>query len=160
TIGGAINLVTRRASGPNATSASLSYGSFGTRKADLFRGASGPIWSYTAFVSYLGSEGDFEFRNANRTPQNPADHFTPPRKNNFFDQIDAHGSVEGRGLHLAASAFWKDQGVPGTDHAGVVAAWLETLRTSLDARYERGVLRASAWALLERRHFADPAAAE
>jgi outer membrane cobalamin receptor len=159
-IGGAINLITRRAPGQAATSASLSYGSFGTRKVDLFRGARGKDWSYTAFVSYLGSDGDFDFRNANGTSQNPADDFTDVRKNNYFDQIDAHASVEGRGLHIAASAFWKDQGVPGTDHSDVVAARLATLRTSLDARYERGAGRVGAWTVVERRHFADPIASE
>ena len=159
-IGGAINLITRRAPGQATTSAALSYGSFGSRKVDLFRGGRGKSWSYTAFVSYLGSDGDFDFRNANGTPQNPADDFTATRKNNNFDQIDAHASVEGHGLHLAASAFWKDQGVPGTDHSNVVAAQLSTLRTSLDARWERGAGKVSAWTVAERRHFADPIAAE
>ena len=159
-IGGAINLITRRAPGQSTTSAALSYGSFGSRKVDLFRGARGRTWSYTAFVSYLGSDGDFDFRNANGTPQNPADDFTDTRRNNNFDQLDAHASLEGRGLHLAASAFWKDQGVPGTDHSNVVAAQLSTLRSSLDARYERGAGRVGAWTVVERRHFADPIAAE
>src|SRR5262249_49792748 len=43
-IGGAINLVTRRATSQSATAASLSYGSFGTRKVDLFRGARARSW--------------------------------------------------------------------------------------------------------------------
>src|SRR5262249_41553708 len=164
-IGGAINLVTRRERGAAATSASLSLGSFGTRKIDLYRAArpGTGIWEYSAFLSYLGSEGDFSFRNGNGTTQNPADDFTDQRQNNDFNQIDAHAAVVRHGaggdqLRVAGHSFWKDQGVPGTDHATVTAAHLSTLRAGVDPKAWSG--RLGAYALAERRHFTDPIASE
>jgi iron complex outermembrane receptor protein len=171
-IGGAINLVTRRAAGASQSMASVSYGSFLTRKLDLFHARRGRKWDWSAFVSYLGSEGDFPFRNDNGTTQNSGDDFEDRRRNNDFDQIDAHAQATRYGpggdeLRLGAHAQWKAQGVPGTAHADVVAARLDTERLATDARWTHAgagpralETRLSAFAVLERRHFTDPDPAE
>jgi iron complex outermembrane receptor protein len=165
-IGGAINLVTRGLRGASESAASASYGSFGTRKLDLYRGQQLGLWDATAFLSYAGSEGDFGFRNLNGTTENSADDFADYRRNNDFDQLDAHLSARRRGLQLSAQTFWKQQGVPGTEFAQIQTARLDSLRSALSAQAERNGLagvaalsgHAQAFVITERRHFSDPAA--
>src|SRR5262249_881473 len=61
--GGVVNVVTRRPGPTPLTGASVSGGSFDTRKVDLARSASVGPWEYLAFAHYLGSAGDFRFTN-------------------------------------------------------------------------------------------------
>src|SRR5262249_56257961 len=53
--GGVVNLVPRRPGAEPVTAASVSYGSFETRKVDLARSASEGPWAYLAFCQYFGS---------------------------------------------------------------------------------------------------------
>ena len=52
-------------------------------------------------------------------------------------------------FELGGSTFWKGQGVPGTDHANVVAADLSTFRQTLDGRVARD--RFASWPALSAR---------
>jgi len=131
--GGIVNIVTRRPGDTPLTGASVSYGSFDTRKVDVVRGAKVGAWDYLGFAHYLGSAGDFTFRNDLGTTANPADDRNETRRNNGFDLGDLTGRI---GWHpggpLAASlttdTFVKEEGVPGVGSVQARDAHLRTLR--------------------------------
>jgi len=85
--GGVVNIVTRRPTTAPLTAASGSWGSFDTRKVDLARSAASGAWDYLAFAHYLGSAGDFTFRNDLGT-LTTADDREERRRNNGFDLGD------------------------------------------------------------------------
>src|SRR6266566_3563923 len=100
--GGIVNVVTRRPGDTPVTGASVSYGSFETRKVDLARSARAGDFDYLAFAHYLGSQGDFTFLNDLGTTANPADDRVERRRNNAFDLGD-----------LTARLGWRPEGGPG-----------------------------------------------
>src|SRR5262249_427157 len=98
--------------------ASVSGGSFDTRKVDLARAATVGPWEYLAFAHYLGSAGDFRFINDLGTTANPADDREETRLNNAFNlgNLTARLGYHGLGpatLALVTDTFAKDEGVPG-----------------------------------------------
>src|SRR5438093_1626424 len=99
--GGIVNVVTRRPGDTPLTGASVSYGSFTTRKVDVARSARAGDVDYLAFAHYLGSEGDFSFLNDLGTTANPADDRVERRRNNAFDLGD-----------LTARLGWCPEGGP------------------------------------------------
>src|SRR5439155_24002326 len=116
--GGIVNVVTRRPGDTPVTGASASYGSFDTRKLDLTRSARVGPWEYLGFAHYLGSAGDFTFRNDLGTTANPADDRTERRENNAFDLGDLTGRVgwrpdDTRAATLTSDTFVRREGVPG-----------------------------------------------
>jgi outer membrane cobalamin receptor len=119
-IGGAVNLVTKPPSDQPATELSASYGSFLTRKAVVSHSRRIGAFSLLGHVSYLGSEGNFEFED-DRATQNPLDDRTVTRKNNAFNSVEAlfkaGYSAGGFDLDLTSETFFKDQGVPGPGNA-------------------------------------------
>lgn len=118
-IGGAINLVTRRVTGQPQNRASLSYGSFDTRKASLYRSQSFPShkMGYLALFNYTESDGDFKFFDDNGTRFNARDDEITTRTNNDFRSfnVSAKGemSLAGWALTLTDDVFTKDQGING-----------------------------------------------
>jgi len=84
--GGVVNLIPRRPGLAPLNAASVSYGSFVTRKVDVARSASEGSWDYLAFGQYLGSQNDFTFTNDLGTTDNPNDDRTETRQNAQFDQ--------------------------------------------------------------------------
>src|SRR5262245_53477771 len=116
--GGVVNLIPWRPGPEPLSAASLSYGSFLTRKLDVAGSASSGPWDYLAFGQYFGSRNDFTFTNDLGTPENPDDDRTERRQNAGFDQ----GSFTARvgwhppgplGVWLTTDSFGKEQGVPG-----------------------------------------------
>lgn len=166
--GGVVNVVTRRPGAEPLTAASVSGGSFGTRRADVARAATVGAFDYLAFAHYLGSEGDFRFTNDLGTTVNTADDRTERRVNNAFDQTGLTARVGWRPspaltLGLTTDTFWKDEGVPGAGSVQARDTSLETLRqlVHLDGRVvpTTGVpitLDTNAWALHQQQTFADP----
>jgi len=129
--GGVVNVVTRRPGATPLTGASVSGGSFDTRKVDLARAATIGPWEYLAFAHYLGSAGDFRFTNDLGTTANPADDRIETRRNNGFDlgNLTARLGYHGLGpatVALVSDTFAKDEGVPGV---GSVQADDTSLRT-------------------------------
>src|SRR5262249_1718524 len=150
---------------------SAGYGSFATRRVDLFRAAQADGWQYAAFASYLGSQGDFDFRNTNGTAQNPDDDFEARRRNNDFDQASRHLNLarrtSGGELRIGLDTFYKTQGVPGTSSAELRGAHLSSFRQTAELQIDRRQLlgprgsgRGRAWLAVERRRFDDPVASD
>ncbi len=121
TIGGAINLVTRKVTGQPYTRASLSYGSFDARKVTLYRSQRFNVANrelgYLALFNYTESDGDFEFFDDNGTRFNSRDDEIVRRTNNDFRSfnISAKGEMTlgDWELTLSDDFFTKDQGING-----------------------------------------------
>jgi iron complex outermembrane receptor protein len=116
--GGVVNLIPRRPGAEPLNAASVSYGSFVTRKLDVARTASVGNWEYLAFGQYLGSRNDFTFTNDLGTTANPNDDRVETRQNAAFNQGSFTGRVGWRpagplSVWLTSDSFGKEQGVPG-----------------------------------------------
>lgn len=116
--GGVVNVVSRRPGAEPVTAASASYGSFETRKVDVTRSATEGAWSYLLFGHYLGTLGDFTFRDDIGTTDNPADDRTITRINNDFDLGSLTARVgwqpsERFTLSYTSDTFGRDRGYPG-----------------------------------------------
>jgi iron complex outermembrane receptor protein len=118
-IGGAIKLVTRQVTSQVHNRASVSYGSFDTRKVSLYRSQSFAEHDlgYLALFNYTESDGDFDFLDDNGTRFNTRDDEVVTRTNNDFRSfnVSAKGdiSLAHWTLTLSDDFFTKDQGVNG-----------------------------------------------
>lgn len=133
-IAGVVNLVTKPPSAEPATEAAAGYGSFDTRKVvashtQRLRGI-----DLLGHVTYLGTEGDFTFRDDNNTPFQPADDRDTRRKNNHFDSVEgllkaSRTFRNGLLVDLTTDNFFKSQGVPGPDSPQATDTALRELRS-------------------------------
>jgi iron complex outermembrane receptor protein len=166
--GGVVNIVPRRPGDAPLTGASVSYGSFDTRKVDLVRSARVGDWDYLGFAHYLGSAGDFTFLNDLGTTANPGDDRVETRRNNAFNLGNLTGRVGWRpagplAAALTTDTFVRDEGVPGV---GSVQALDTSLRTVRQLAHLDGKLTspgdlpldtdASTYVVWERDRFRDP----
>ncbi len=166
--GGVVNLVTRRPGAAPVTAASASYGSFETRKVDATRSASAGAWDYLLFGQYLGTKGDFRFRDDVGTPENPADDRTLTRINNDFNLGSLTARVgwrprPGVALALTTDSFGRDRGFPGRGFPQDANARRQLVRhlSRLDASLtpQPGLpltLAGSAYVLYQSQAFQDP----
>jgi outer membrane receptor protein involved in Fe transport len=165
--GGIVNVITRQPGDTPLTGASVSYGSFDTRKVDLARSARVGPWEYLGFAHYLGSAGDFTFRNDLGTTANPADDRTERRENNAFDLGDLVARVgwrpdDTRAVSLTSDSFVREEGVPGVGSVQARDTHLSTVRqlAHLDLNLSppgSAILNAetSGWVLYQDQHFQD-----
>lgn len=166
--GGVINVVTRRPGDAPVTAASVSYGSFATRKANVTRSASVGRWDYLLFGHYFGTAGDFRFEDDNGTPENPADDRTAARINNEVDLGSLTARVGFRPwqtltLALTSDTFGRERGFPGRDTPQDSNARRANVRhlSRLDGRLEPTAgfpvtVDASGWVLYQWARFDDP----
>lgn len=117
-IGGVVNLVTKPPSAEPASYLAASYGSFDTRKTVAAHTRKAGPFDVLAFLTYLGSEGDFSFVDDRGTDQNPNDDRVVVRRDNAYDSIEslikgAWSSPEGLRVELTSETFFKDQGLAG-----------------------------------------------
>ncbi len=117
-IGGVVNLVTREPTDQPTTDVSVGYGSFDTRKAVATHSRRIGAHTVLAHLSYLGSDGDFDYFDDNGTPETPQDDTTATRINNRLNNADlliksSHQLGDDTTLELLQEGFVKDQGVPG-----------------------------------------------
>jgi len=139
-LGGVINLVTRAPRDEPSFSLIAGGGSFGTRKVSSSASMAGGPWSGFVSASYLGSEGDFSFRDDNGTPENPNDDETVDRENNHFDAFEGLAKVQyafddGETFTGVQEVFTNDQGVPGIGAFQSENANLRELRSLTYLRY-------------------------
>jgi outer membrane cobalamin receptor len=140
-IGGAINLVTRPVAGATMDSASLSYGSFDTRKVTLYRSQGFDKLGYVVLFNYMESLGNFTFFDDNGTPFNSLDDEIATRRNNGFRAFN--GNVKGEAIlggwqfTLSNDIYTKDQGVPGQSSNQSDTARLDVWRDVATLRAEK-----------------------
>jgi iron complex outermembrane receptor protein len=165
--GGVVNVVTRRPGTIPLTAASASYGSFETRKVDVARSASHGPWEYLAFAHYLGSAGDFTFRDDRGTTADTADDQDVERINNAFNLGDVTARVGWRptgplAASLTSNTFADSRGVPGVGNLQARDTHLDEVRQlgNLDLAVAPGPLpvdaSAKAYALYDHVRFEDP----
>ncbi len=115
TLGGAINLVTRRGQGPATTWLSLGSGSFGLRRVSVGYKAPSPRLMLSA--AYQRADGDFPyyFNEGLRYGREQLDELR--RKNDDFSQLSVDARVEAEGSSTAVfvhgSGVLRRQGVAG-----------------------------------------------
>jgi len=115
--GGVVNLVTKQPTVEPSAEAAVAYGSFETRKAVASYSQDVHGVGILAHVSYLGSEGDFTFKE-DTTPGQPGGMKSLTRKNNEFDSLNmlVKGSYDVDALtriDITSEGYYKNQGVPG-----------------------------------------------
>jgi len=116
-IGGVINIITRKPDGRGRGFLSATYGSFATQKYEASYGLSRSGFDLLAAGSALASEGDFEFLDDNATPFNPNDDESATRLNNDVAEYDGLVKLTGPladGTLIASNQFYyRRQGLPG-----------------------------------------------
>jgi len=161
-LGGAIDLHTRRDDGVELRAGG---GSFGTRSALLRLGDRDGRLFLGGTVSYLGSEGDFTYRDIGIESVG-SDDAVVRRRNNGFDQADtaltaSYGAPTGPELLCTQSLMYKTQGIPRPWPPQSEATSLSTAREIFAARVlrvplGRARLEPAGHLLWQREHFEDP----
>ena len=134
-IGGVVNIQTRRSTKGFNANAIAGYGSFNTRKLSAFINHKPGKWDYLISADYMDSDNDFEIENDNGTPDNPLDDRTEDRNNAQFDQSNVLARL---GLDFTPEAridvtnkwFSKNQGIP---------SWNNSPRTETELDTERNI---------------------
>lgn len=139
-LGGIVNLVPKAIGEEPWTQASLSYGSFNTRKAVASRSQRIGKLGLLAHASYLGSEGDFTYFVDGDPPHDGSPH--QKRKNNEFDAVSgllkAEYEIDPRTrVDLTSEVFFKDQGLPGRDYPQLEHTSFSEVRSTTYARITR-----------------------
>ena len=115
TVGGAINLITRRGQGPQSGWASLGSGSFGLRRASA--GYKAPKPQVMLTLGYQGADGDFPYYFNEGLRYDAQQLAELRRKNDDFAQVSGDVRVQiDHGLQavtIHGSGLWRRQGVAG-----------------------------------------------
>ena len=132
-IGGVVNIRTRRSEKGFNSNAVAGYGSFNTRNLAGFINAKPNQWDFLVSADYMASDNDFEMLNDNKTEWNPADDRWERRNNAQVEQYNllAKAGVDLTGdtrLDLVNQWFKKDQGLPSWDNSPDTSTSLDTER--------------------------------
>ncbi len=130
-LGGAVNLVTAKATRETAGNLKAAAGSFATRALAAGWQQAYERDSVVLNASALASDNDFEIRNDNGTAFNGEDDFDEPRNNADFRQHTLFGKWRHElsadtASTLALQRFDKDQGLPDLSNDADTRARLET----------------------------------
>lgn len=138
-IGGVVAMETLEQTDRDSTRAHLGYGSFSTRRAGLFHGASRENLNYWVSLNHQGSDNDFSYSNESEW-FNPRDGDTTTRRNAEMRQNDASAKIgyhfdEGR--QLDALVQWREQssGVPTIQNWEDNDASLDTSSNRMQLHY-------------------------
>jgi len=142
-IGGVVNLVTRKAGKQVTGDTTVSAGSFGTRSTDVFARAGTNRLNCAVSVLSQRSDGDFEFLNDNGTPSayNSSDDFLQTRRNNYFRDFHLVANIDydlgsSRKITVGERFSRKKQGIPGPVNAQSLRAKLTTYNHIFDVAYK------------------------
>lgn len=119
-IGGAINLISRRGSGPGTLWALFGSGSFGLRKLSAGHTGERAGVRVAATVNYQGATGDFPYLSTGGLLYS-GQLVELVRRNDSFDQLTANVRLSGESSHgsyfLAGQGLLKQQGIAGIGQA-------------------------------------------
>lgn len=140
-IGGVVNIITKKKGTGRETKVAQSFGSFKTYEGTIVHGQRTDRLSYQLGYTFSRSSGDFSFVDNNGTPFNDSDDRVTERRNNAFARhnlltgfeksLASFGSVS---IGLQNQFFREDRGVPGLATLTSDTANLATTRngTSLE----------------------------
>lgn len=135
-----INIITRTPESARSA-ASLSVGSFKTGKISLEAAEPTENGTLSGFLTFRRTEGNFEFRDDNNTPQNPFDDRRVHRRNNDLESWDlslryrSKPTDAGR-VTASASTYYKDEGAPGAEAPQSEESRFRQWRSILSAAWE------------------------
>ncbi len=132
-IGGAVNIRTRRTREGLGAAVSAGYGSFDARKLGGFINHKPGAWDYLLSADYLGSQNDYDILNDNGTAYNSDDDRWEPRRNAGFDQYNLLGKIgfdlsDTRRVELVDQYFDKEQELPAWNNSAAVGATFDARR--------------------------------
>lgn len=138
-IGGAVNIKTRRAQKETVASASAGYGSFDTRELSAFLTAKPGKWDILLSGEYLGAKNDFAFLNDNGTDLNPEDDRWENRHNAAFDQANllvkwGYDFSPDLRFDLMNQWYQKEQEIPAWNNSPRARTTFDTQRYLVSAR--------------------------
>ncbi|MDH5547553.1 MAG: TonB-dependent receptor [Gammaproteobacteria bacterium] len=139
--GGAINIITHRASQLSRAELGLGAGSFDTHKADFTYGGNHDKWRYVLSGAYMESENNFPYRHANGSPKNPEDDYLTHRNNNQFHQQSLMGKAayrlsEKRVVHYHGEISGKNNHIPSISNSADVDTNLNWNNRFLQIAYQ------------------------
>ena len=132
-IGGVVNIKTRRVKKELIFNTGAGFGSFGTKKYDIFINHKPGRWDYLVSADYLDTDNDFEMLNDNGTEWNLQDDRYEDRNNAQVEQenllakfgVDVTNDVR---IDVMNEWFSKYQGLPSWDNREEADATLSTDR--------------------------------
>jgi len=137
-IGGVVNIVTKKAQHGRSTRITQSYGSFKTYDASLLQSQTLEPFSYNVGYTYSRSAGDFTFLDNDGTPFNPSDDRIATRENNEFARHNLSTgmtwrspTVDGLEISFQDQFFREDRGIPGLATLTSKVADLSTTRNGV-----------------------------
>lgn len=141
-IGGVINIVTKKGSDKTENNASITYGSFNSYDLKLLRSQTIENTSCLISANINGSDGDFEFHDDNGTQSNPNDDETADRINNDHLSYDIFGRLSHKlsndfSIDTSINYFDKTQGIPGISSNQSENTSLDTKRTILNTKLKK-----------------------
>ncbi len=121
-IGGAINIITKKAALEPVNEVTASYGTANSTRFDLTRSSTHGNFNYLVYGNWFSSDGDFRYHDDNGTPYNPNDDEYRDRQNNDSESLNLFMKMGyepswGGKFDLSEDFFSKDQGIPGTGSA-------------------------------------------
>jgi vitamin B12 transporter len=116
-IGGVVNIKTRRSEKGLNASVGAGHGSFNTNEFFGFVNYKPGVWDCLISADYLASDNDYEIENNNGTPLNLNDDRKEKRENAQFDQYNVLGKFgydfnKNNRIEMVNQWFYKDQGLP------------------------------------------------
>ncbi len=134
-IGGAVNIRTRRAVEGFDAAVTAGYGSFNARKLGAFVNHKPGRWDYLLSAEYFGANNDYDILNDNGTAYNPDDDRWEPRRNAGFDQYNLLGKAgmdlsNTRRLELVDQYFDKHQELPSWNNSAAADTTFDTRRNT------------------------------
>ena len=141
-IGGVVNIKTRRRQKGFKAGVGAGYGSFGTHKAFSFVNHKPGRWDYLVSLDWLDSDNDFEMRNKMGTDYNEDDDRWEDRQNAWFRQYNLLAKTgfdfsNDTRLDLSNQLFSKEQGLPNWINRSDADTSLETTRNISTANLTR-----------------------
>ncbi|QQR81623.1 MAG: TonB-dependent receptor [Deltaproteobacteria bacterium] len=132
-IGGVVNIVTKKAAKKWETKITQSYGSFNTYEAGLNQSGHLGKFSHQLGYQFQKSDGDFFYFDNNGTPFNGTDDRVTKRINNQFDRHNLFTKVQydiSQTWNLKANNqfFTEDRGIPGLATLTSTTAHFSTIR--------------------------------
>lgn len=132
-IGGAVNIRTRRTGEDFGAAVTAGYGAFDACKLSAFINHKPGRWDYLLSADYLGSENDYDILNDNGTAYNKDDDRWEPRRNAAFDQFNLLGKAgfdlsDTHRVELVDQYFDKGQELPAWNNSGAADTTFDTRR--------------------------------
>lgn len=143
-MGGVVNIITKKSGKKRETQLTQSYGSFKTYEGSLSQSQGWDRFSYQAGYHFQRSSGNFDYEDNNGTPFNSTDDRVTSRKNNQFlrHNLSTHleyfpHSEKNLSLGFHNNFFYESRGIPGLATLTSDTAHLTSFRDGVSLELSR-----------------------